>query len=78
MSAMSDAEQQLVARSFAFSMVQTFAAGLLVECADYWLQKGTNPQALIVANRWCAKNLTQLTTPSQVHQFGSRILALDL
>lgn len=78
MSLMSDEEQQVAARRFAFSLTQTYAASLLLEHADWSLQKGNDPQASITAVRWCSKNLTQLLNPSAAYRNESRMLALDL
>lgn len=77
MSTMSDEEQQIAARRFAFSMTQTYAASLLLEHADWALQKNKDSLASITAIRWCAKDLTQLLSPSTTYRDESRGLALD-
>jgi hypothetical protein len=72
-----DEEQQIAARRFAFSMIQTYAAGLLLEHADWASKKDKHPQATITATRWCSKNITSLLIPSEAYRMDSRTLALD-
>lgn len=74
---MSDEEQNIAARHFAFSMVQTYASSLLLEHAQWSLQRGNDPLPLITAVRWCARDLTQLLNPAGAYQNESRMLALD-
>lgn len=73
-----DEEQQIAARHFAFSMIQTYAASLLLEHADWASKKDKHPQATITAMRWCSKNLTPLINPSETYKINSKILALDV
>lgn len=77
MAQMSDEEQQIGARQFAFAMTQTYTASLLLEYAQWSLQTGKDPHARITALRWCAKNLPDLLHSSQTHQTESQMLALD-
>ena len=74
---MSDDDQQMAARSFAFSMAQIYAASLLLEHADWSVQKGKDPLASITAIRWCSRNLTPLLSPSDTYRDESRMLALS-
>lgn len=78
MTLMSDEAQQVGARRFAFSMIQTYAASLLLEHADWCLQRGNRSLPSIAAMRWCARDLTELLNPSPEYQNVSRKLALDL
>lgn len=70
-------EQQLAARSFAYSMIQTYAASLLLEKAEWSLHKNNDPRASLAAERWCSRDLTPLIDPSESYRQGSRLLALD-
>jgi len=79
MSVMSEEEQTITARLFAFSMAQTYTASLLLEHADWSLLRGNNdPQASIVAVRWCSRDLTLFLDPSMTYRKDSRMLALDV
>lgn len=71
-------EQHVAARTFAFSMTQTYAASLLLEHADWSLQTKNDRLPLVCATRWCAKHLPQLVNPTEVHRNESRLLALDI
>lgn len=75
---MSEEEQQLAARHFAFSMIQTYAASLLLEHAEWALQTNGDSRVVFAAQRWCAKELTQLLHPSKRYCEESRRLALEL
>lgn len=74
---MSDEEQQIGARQFAFAMTQTYIASLLLDYAQWSLQTGADPQARITALRWCAKSLPVLLHSSQARQTESQMLAMD-
>lgn len=77
MAQMNPEEQQIGARHFAFSLTQTYIASLLLEYAEWALQKNKDPLALISATRWCAKNLTNLLEPSETHKKESYLLAMN-
>lgn len=71
-------ETQLTgARHFAFHLTQTYAASLLLEHAEWSLQKN-NPSnaAVITAKRWCDKTWSPLLIPSEDYRKESQILAL--
>jgi putative acyl-CoA dehydrogenase len=78
MSAMSEEGQQVAGRCLAFSLFQTYAASLLIEHANWAVQKGNNPLASITAIRWCSRNLTQVLNPSESYRKESRMLGLDV
>jgi hypothetical protein len=77
MTRMSDEEQQSSARCYAFSMARIYMASLLLERAQWSLQKGKESQALITAQRWCARDLTSFLTPSRSYSDESKMLALN-
>jgi alkylation response protein AidB-like acyl-CoA dehydrogenase len=77
MSQISQEEQQVAARHFAYSMTQTYAASLLLEQAEWSLKTTQDPRASITAIRWCARNMTELLNPSEDWRKQSRLLALD-
>ena len=77
MSAMGEDEQQIAARRFAYSMTQTYAASLLLEHANWFLQKNNGSLAAIAARRWCSKDLTSLLNPTEVYRKESHMLGLD-
>lgn len=70
--------QQTAARHFAFSMIQVYAASLLLEHADWSLKNNINLQASITAERWCAKQLIQFINPINNYRDQSKALAFDL
>ncbi len=74
---MQDEDQQVGARHFAFALIQTYAASLLLEQAQWFLQKGQDSIAIATALRFCARDLTQLLDASADHQVQSRRLALN-
>lgn len=77
MTQISAEEQQIGARHFAFSLTQTYAASLLLEYAQWALENNSDPQASLIANRWCNKNLTDLIHLTKTHQKESHQLAMD-
>lgn len=77
MGLMSDEEQQISARNYAFCLTQVYAGGVLLEHAQWSLSNGKESQALDAALRWCSRDLTSLLTPTKEYQEQSRGLALD-
>ena len=73
----SEEEQQAAARHLAFSMAKVYIASVLLEHAEWSLQK-TNLLAAITAIRWCSKHLTHFLTSSEEYYNESRLLALDI
>ena len=47
-------------RAFAFSLARSFAAALLLEHAAWCVEAGLRPEAVDVAQRWCAQELITL------------------
>lgn len=72
---------QTAARIFAYSVARVFAAGLLLEHAEWSLQNENHSQSVAAAIRWCSGDLTEGLVAevvlSQEHQKASRELALD-
>jgi hypothetical protein len=76
---------QAAARVFAYSMARTFAAGLLLEHAQWSLANeaanGNGRRSATAAIRWCSTDLTEGLLPEVLltseHQKASRDLALD-
>lgn len=77
MSKMDEEGQQIAARNFAFSLIKVYAASLLLEHSDWSFKNQVNPQVFVTAERWCARNLTQLFTPAQNYRNHSKMLGLD-
>ncbi|MFT4058134.1 MAG: acyl-CoA dehydrogenase family protein [Legionella sp.] len=75
---MSDEEQQIGARKFAFSLAETYIAILLLEYAQWALTSNNDPRAIIIARRWGEHNLTSLLYPSESYKQESRMLAMEL
>jgi alkylation response protein AidB-like acyl-CoA dehydrogenase len=75
---MGEDAQQIGAREFAFSMTETYIASLLLEYAEWALTNNKDPQAIVVATRWCDRCLTHLLHPSEQYQHESKMLAMDL
>ncbi len=57
MSTKSLADQQSIAREFAFSLTRTYAASLLLSQAQWAYQNNSSPRCAIIARRWCAQPL---------------------
>ncbi len=72
-----DEDQQTMARQFAFSLTETFAASLLLEHADWALLNNHDPKPAISAKRWCAKHLTQPFNLFETDRKDTKLLALD-
>jgi putative acyl-CoA dehydrogenase len=68
---------ETAARSFAFSLIRTFAASLLLEHAEWSIRNENDRYFVISALRWCRKDLTPLIYPEGQHNFESKILAMS-
>lgn len=77
MSTMTEEEQQVAARRFAFALTQTYAASLLLEHAEWALGQNKDRRIVTAALRWCSKNLTELIHPNEYYRYESRLMALD-
>jgi alkylation response protein AidB-like acyl-CoA dehydrogenase len=75
--ALSDEEQQIRARQLAFALTQIYAASLLLEFAQWSVQKKPNLQSVIVAKRWCEHHLDIPNHFSDKHKQESQLLAMD-
>jgi putative acyl-CoA dehydrogenase len=64
-------------RAFAFSLARTYAAGLLLEYADWQLQAEGDSRGVSAARRWCTQDLAPLLDPGPHHRVESRTLAMD-
>jgi alkylation response protein AidB-like acyl-CoA dehydrogenase len=73
----SDDFLQAGARSFAFSLARTYAAGLLLEHADWLVEADGDDRGATVADRWCRQDLAPLIHADATHQAGSKKLAMD-
>ncbi len=60
-----EAYQLAGARALAFSLAQTFTAGLMLEFADWCLQMKQRPSSEEVAKRYCARNLATVLHPDE-------------
>ncbi len=65
------------ARSFAFSLIRTFTASLMLEHAQWSLNNENDRSFTISAIRWCNQDLTPLIYPLDKHGPESKALALD-
>ncbi len=72
---------QGAARVFAYSMARVFAAGLLLEHAQWSLESENDRRSAVSAVRWCASDLTEGLAAEKLlsseHLQASRELALD-
>ncbi len=62
------------ARGFAFSLARVHAASLMLEQAQWSLEKKGDDRDLILARRWCEKELTPLRLINQQRREASRRL----
>jgi alkylation response protein AidB-like acyl-CoA dehydrogenase len=62
------------ARGFAFALARTYAAGLLLDHAEWSVAQGDDPAAVTVALRWCAQDLTPLVSADEAWREGSNAL----
>jgi alkylation response protein AidB-like acyl-CoA dehydrogenase len=65
------------ARALAYSLARSYAAGLLLEQADWATKHSDGRRAVAVAERWCRQDLTPLLVPDQSHRVATRLLAMD-
>ena len=56
--------QQAGARAFAFSLARTFAAGLLLEQAQWSARHKDDARDVAVARRWCRQRTAPLLRPT--------------
>jgi putative acyl-CoA dehydrogenase len=68
---------QAGARAFAYSVARTYAASLLLEQADWSLRTDEDMRGAMVAQRWCAQELTPFIHPVSSHRAASTSLAMD-
>jgi putative acyl-CoA dehydrogenase len=66
---------QAGARAFAFSLVRSYAASLLLENADWLAETEGDERGIKVAERWCAQGLAPLLDPDSAHRAASGSLA---
>lgn len=69
-------ELQAGARGFAFALARTYAAGLLLEHADWLLRVERDARGAASARRWCAQELAPLLAADEAFREESRALAL--
>lgn len=74
---MSIEEQQTGARQLAYALARTYAASLLLEHAQWSVQKNKDTLPTITAIRWCEKNLSELISFSENYGKESQLLAMD-
>jgi putative acyl-CoA dehydrogenase len=67
---------ETAARNFAFSLIRTFSASLLLEHADWSIRNENDQYFVIAALRWCEKDLAPLIYPYGKHALENRVLAL--
>jgi alkylation response protein AidB-like acyl-CoA dehydrogenase len=68
---------QAGARSFAYALARSYAAGLLLEHADWLFRAEQDRRGIAVAQRWCAQDLAPLLQPHDTHRAASRALGMD-
>ncbi|MBX7073273.1 MAG: acyl-CoA dehydrogenase family protein [Pirellulales bacterium] len=71
------ASLQTGARGFAFALARTYIASLLLDHAQWELETLGSRRGLVVARRWCAKNLAPLVHADASHRAESQALATD-
>lgn len=75
---LNEEEQQHGARRLAFVLTETYIASLLLEYAEWSIQKHKDVQAVTTATRWCSKNLINLLSLSQDYRKETQLLAMGL
>jgi hypothetical protein len=65
------------ARHLAISLSRTIAGALLIEHAQWSLERENDIRPLISARRWCEEGLVGLLSPSESWSDESRSIALD-
>jgi len=70
--------QQAGARAFAFSLARTFAAGLLLEQAQWTARHKDDARDIAAARRWRRQELTPLASPDATHRHETHALADDV
>lgn len=68
---------QAGARQFAFSLARTYAAGLLLEHAQWRALRTQLPAAIASALRWCRRGLAEVAELNESWRGDSRFLALE-
>lgn len=69
---------QAGARYFAFALARTYAAGLLLEHADWLLRTDDDSRGAATAQRWCTQDLALLLDADRRHRKASQALGLDV
>jgi hypothetical protein len=70
--------QQAGARAFAYSLARVMAAALLLDDAQWNYQADGDSRAIVVARRWCARQLAPLVSADRTWRTESEALARDL
>ncbi|HEY4310389.1 MAG TPA: acyl-CoA dehydrogenase family protein [Pirellulales bacterium] len=70
--------QQAGARAFAYSLARVMAAALLLDDAQWNFQADGDARAIVVARRWCARQLAPLMSADRAWRAESEALARDL
>jgi hypothetical protein len=70
--------QQAGARAFAFSLARTFAAGLLLEQAQWSARNKDDARDVAAAHRWRRQELAPLVAPDADHRRETQALAADV
>jgi alkylation response protein AidB-like acyl-CoA dehydrogenase len=65
------------ARALAYSLARTYAAGLLLEHAEWSYRDQRDRRGIAAAQRWCTQVLAPQVLPDESHRAASRCLALD-
>jgi putative acyl-CoA dehydrogenase len=65
------------ARMFAYSLARSYAAGLMLEHADWLLAQDRDRRGVASAERWCCKELAPLIDADAGHRESSHHLAAD-
>jgi hypothetical protein len=77
MISMSEDEQQIGARVFAMNLAQCYAGTLLLEHAEWALQKNKDQLSVESAIRWCSKHFHKLIEPNTHYCTLSKSLAMQ-
>jgi putative acyl-CoA dehydrogenase len=62
------------ARALAYALARTYAAALLMEHAQWSVERESDRRALVAAQRWCARELAPLADANAAHRADSALL----
>ncbi len=65
---------EAAARGFAYSLARVVIASLLLEHAQWTLDNDESEKYVIIAHRWCQKDLTPLIYPDETHRKESKLI----